>query len=418
MRTTPTDRSSNFYPDLYNPEQAAIFLSEWRSGPERTWICHRLRHSALERQILHERSGIAGRNGIPRGLVDEHWNTFAPRVGFAFDLTGHGKTVLRAGAELFYERLGGNEEYNMGQSNVPFVYRPQPDHRVPRQSGDQLHERTNRGRAVFPSSMMTVAPYKVPTAAQWSLGIQHQLHQSAVLSVAYVGNSNYHQSEGRNINTLAENDPNRLGVCGSTCGYTGIALNANLYRPYQGLGRHRPARNGGELQLQFATNEYAGDRVEESDAEQCVHWSHAFDIIDGELFANISAIPFNARYDYGPAGWDRRHISITSFIYNIPFFRNASSKAVRTGLGGWEFSGIATFESGTPFSVAAGPDNLGYGGGTANRADIVSPVTYPKTRFQWFSTASFQRPGPLAMGHVGEEYDSWSRTKQLEHGAV
>ena len=39
--------------------------------------------------------GIAGRNGIPQGLVDNHWNTFAPRVGFAYDLTGNQKTVLR-----------------------------------------------------------------------------------------------------------------------------------------------------------------------------------------------------------------------------------------------------------------------------------------------------------------------------------
>ena len=45
-----------------------------------------------------------------------------------------------------------------------------------------------------------------------------------------------------------------------------------------------------------------------------------------------------------------------------------------------------------------GPDNLGLGGATANRANIVAPITYPGTRQQWFSTASFQRPGPLQWG--------------------
>jgi len=67
-------------------------------------------------------------------------------------------------------------------------------------------------------------------------------------------------------------------------------------------------------------------------------------------------------------------------------------------LGGWELSSIATFESGNPISISGGPDNLGYGGGTANRANIVSPITYPKNRFQWFSTSSFQKPGPLQWG--------------------
>jgi hypothetical protein len=126
-------------------------------------------------------------------------------------------------------------------------------------------------------------------------------------------------------------------------------------------------------------------------------WSHAFDIIDGEIFSAVSN-PFNVRWDYGPAGFDRRHIFVSSFIYQFPFFRNATNRATKALLGGWELSGIALFESGTPVSIGAGPDNLGLGGTTANRANIVAPITYPKTRLQWFSTSSFQKPGPLQWG--------------------
>ena len=126
-------------------------------------------------------------------------------------------------------------------------------------------------------------------------------------------------------------------------------------------------------------------------------WSHAFDIIDGEIFSNVSN-PFNARWDYGPAGFDRRQISVTSFIYRFPFFRTRPTGLPGRWLGGWELSGIALFESGTPVSIGAGPDNLGYGGGTCNRANVVSPVSYPGTRFQWFSTSSFAKPGPLQWG--------------------
>jgi hypothetical protein len=148
-------------------------------------------------------------------------------------------------------------------------------------------------------------------------------------------------------------------------------------------------------------------------AQSSYTWSHAFDIIDGEIFANISN-PLNARFDYGPAGFDRRHISVTSLIYEIPAFRDSPNHAVRAALGGWELSSIFTLESGTPFSIGGGPDNLGLGGATANRANIVAPVTYPKSRLQWFSTSSFQKPGPLQWGTsarntvVGPGRNNWN----------
>ena len=61
-------------------------------------------------------------------------------------------------------------------------------------------------------------------------------------------------------------------------------------------------------------------------------WSHAFDIIDGEIFSNVNN-PFNARWDYGPAGFDRRQISVTSFIYKFPFFRNSGQPGNEDGAG-------------------------------------------------------------------------------------
>ena len=63
--------------------------------------------------------GIAGKNGIPKGLVDNHWAAFGPRVGFAYDLTGQGKTVVRGGFGTMYERIQGNDMYNAGP-NIPF----------------------------------------------------------------------------------------------------------------------------------------------------------------------------------------------------------------------------------------------------------------------------------------------------------
>ena len=409
------NNTANFYPNLYNPANAAQFLPSGAlntSGPGFSTVSG----IALSSQPFYLNGiGIAGRNGIPQGLVDNHWDTFAPRIGFAFDLTGKQKTILRAGAGIFYERLAGNEMYNLGQNIVPFAYQSSPSNVYFDNPATNWTSGQTASTPYFPAGIQALAnPYKTPTAAQWSIGIQQQLRQNAVLTVTYVGNSNYHQSEGVNINALSpSNTQDRLGVCGSTCGYTGSPLNANLYRPYLGWGTISPMfmsanSNYESLQIGFRATAWHNVTLNSN-----YTWSHAFDIIDGELFSNVNN-PFNTHWDYGPAGWDRRQISVSSIIYSIPLFKDSGTRAEKALIGGWEISSIATFESGNPFSIGNGVDNLGFGGGTSNRANIVAPVTYPKTRFAWFSTSSFAAPGPLQWGTaarndvVGPGRNNWN----------
>jgi hypothetical protein len=408
------NNAANFYPNLYSASQAATFLPSGAldtNGPGFTTVSGIL----LSNQKFYLNGiGIAGRNGIPAGLVPNHWNTVAPRIGFAYDLTGQQKTVLRVGAGIFYERLGGNEMYNLGQNIVPFAYQSAPTNVYLDNPSTSYTSGQTAASPYFPAGIQAIDPnYKVPTALQWSMGIQHQLRQNAVLNLTYVGNSNYHQTEGININTLAQNDPHRQGVCGANCGFSGAALNANLYRPYQGWGSIAPmytSANSNYNSLQASLRVTMWKNLTFNTAYT---WSHAFDIIDGELFSNISN-PFNARWDYGPAGFDRRHISVSSFIYQVPFFRKSNNRAEKALLGGWEISGVYTLQSGTPLSIGGGPDLLGYGGGTSNRANIVAQVTYPKTRLQWFSTASFAQPAPLQWGTaarnsiVGPATNNWN----------
>jgi len=406
--------TANFYPNLYDPKQAPTFLASGAldtNGPGFATVPGVILSNV---RFYLNGVGLAGKNGIPPGLVDNHWNTIAPRIGFAYDLTGKGKTVLRAGGGLFYERLGGNEMYNLGQNSVPFAYQSAPTNVYFDNPTTSYLNGQSAASPYFPANVQAIAQaYKIPTALQWSMGIQHQLRDNAVFGVTYVGNSNYHQSMGRNINTLRADDPNRLAVCGKTCGYTGTPANANLYRQYLGFGTISPMEmsansNYNSLQASLRITAWKNLTLQSS-----YTWSHAFDIIDGEIFSNISN-PFNARYDYGPAGFDRRQISVTSFIYAIPAFRDSPSHFMKTVLGGWEWSGIATFESGTPLSIGGGNDNLGLGGGTSNRANIVAPITYPKTRQQWFSTSSFVAPGPLQWGTsarnsvVGPGRNNWN----------
>jgi hypothetical protein len=408
--------ASDFYPNQYSPTNAAQFLPSGAlntSGPGFELVPS----SPLPNVPFYMNGvGLAGKNGVPPGLVNNSWDTFAPRVGFAFDLTGHQKTILRAGTGMFYERLGGNEMYNLIQNSVPFAYSSSPNNVYL----DNPAQSWTTGQAAgaspyFPDNIWTLGQgYKVPTSLQWSLGIQHQLAQNVVLSVSYVGNSNFHQSEGININPINPSDTaDRMAVCGSVCGYTGVPANANLYRPYQGWGtiddmEMGATSNYNSLQVSFRTQEWKGLTFQES-----YTWSHAFDIIDGELFAAIDN-PFNASWDYGPAGWDRRQMSITNFVYKLPFFKDSANDVAKSVAGGWTLSGILTLESGTPMSIGSESDNLGFGGGTGNRANIVSPITYPGTYSQWFSTSSFAEPAALQWGDaakndvVGPGRNNWN----------
>ena len=343
--------------------------------------------------------GIAGRNGIPRVW----WITTGTRSprgsGLRSDLTGHQKTVLRGGAGLFYERLAGNEDVQPGPKHrsVLLISPPRPTctSTIPRRA---IPPDKQRLRRTFPANIWTVDPrYKIPTAAQWSLGIQHQLRQNAVLSVTYVGNSNYHQSQGRNINPLCENDTTPLGRLRQHLRLHRACVECQPLPALSGLGTIAPmemAANSNYNSLQVALRVTAWKNLTFNSAYT---WSHAFDIIDGEIFSNVSN-PFNVRWDYGPAGFDRRQISVTSFIYQVSVLPERIQPGRQDAAGR-----MGTLRHrhlrvrNTRFRIGAGPDNLGLGGAPPTARTLSRPS---RTRGPVISGSARRRSeaGPLQWG--------------------
>ena len=333
----------------------------------------------------------AGVNGFPRGVVQNKYDTFEPRVGFAYDLTGDGKTVVRGGFGIFYERVQGNDVYNAAL-NPPFAYQPSATNVYFSNPNTSALTGVTTSQT-FPSVLTNLAyKYSPPGTAMFSFGIQRQLVPSVVGVLQYAGSLGWDQNDDRAINTLPLTDPsNAANPYDLREGVSKGSLNANLYRIYPGFSSIQQEEN--ETNSSYDSLQ-AGLRTENRHGitlQVAYTYSHEIDEVSGDL-SSLSN-PFNPAYDRGSGTLDRRHILNVSYIYAFPFFVHSSNIAARTVLGGWEFSGVTTAESGTPQPITyTGPDTLGLGGGTTNRPNLVAKVSYPKKRTEWFSTSSFANP--------------------------
>ncbi|WP_318523860.1 TonB-dependent receptor [Edaphobacter sp.] len=333
----------------------------------------------------------AGANGFSRGVVQNSYYTFEPRVGFAYSATNDGRTVVRGGFGVFYERVQGNDVYNAAL-NPPFAYQPSATN-VSFSNPNTSALTGITTTQSFPSVLTNLEyKYSPPGTIMFSFGVQRELAPSIIAVLQYAGSLGWDQSDGRAINTLPLTDPNnaanpydlREGVANGT-------LNANLYRIFPGFS----SINQEENETNFSYNSLqAGLRMENRHGltlQLAYTWSHEIDEVSYDL--NGLSNPFNAAYDRGSGGLDRRHIFNANYIYSLPFFRNSSNGLARTTLGGWEISGITIVQSGVPqYITYTGADTLGLGGGTTNRPNLVSNITYPKKRSEWFSTNSFAAP--------------------------
>jgi len=405
------NRMSNFYPNLYNPANAALLSADGNSIlPTSPGLGTSPNPILSGVKFYLNGLGIAGQNGIPSGLVQDHWAAFGPRLGLAYDLTGKGKTVLRAGFGVMYERIQGNDMYNAGpnqpfSTNVTFNNVSLSNPNLSLLTGQTLTAPITVGSITG----LGYNDYKLPASYQYSFGVQHEVWKDAVMQVAYVGNFNRHQNIYSDTNLpnpsvlpclIAGNASCPYNLQLQYAGYHSITLAENVQNThYNSLQVNFHSRMRRDLTLQVA---YTLSRS----------WDPAPGA-GGDL--GTVSNPYNRAYDNGPYAADRTHIGLVNFIYDIPVFRNSTSRVLKTALGGWELSGIGIMETGQPLGISLGGSEGSNGLANAtNRPNLTGSISYPQTVAQWFNPAAFSLPaagqwGTLTKGAVrGPGRDNWN----------
>lgn len=387
---------SNFNPAKYNPAEAPIFNADTSmnvNGPGfsiPTGV-----PGALQIPFYLNGVEVPGQNGVKPGIVNNYLTDFSPRVGFAYSLDSASKTVLRGGSGFFYERI--EDEFSGIGNQEPFENNP---------SASNVYFSTptvsvlNGASAAMPTYVQGLSIwshyYPLPESIQYSLGIQRQLSKSSVATVAYVGDSDFHQNDLREINSLPLNDTaHRLVNCGGNCGVANAFTDP--YRNYPGFAGMTMFENA-------AVSRYSGLQAALTmqthyglDLGAQYTWSHGIDDGQGDIQGPTN--PYSLAYDKGNSAWDRRHVLKANYSYLPPLFKNGSHVA-RAVLGGWQITGVITAETGIPFNLGVNNNNIGLPG-AGDRPDIVGKISYPKTLAQWFDPSVFARPANLTFGNFG-----------------
>ncbi len=408
-------------PPMFTPDDASVLLCTPQTAPCPDGMTPNPNYNPLNGLIVSSgnKDAIAqGATASPFGgaVTKERNFNFAPRLGIVWDPWGDGKTAIRSGYGLFYDAPAIGFVENNLFVNPPFVGNVTISNTVLNDPGSVSPDVNSS-----PRFLKGVAPgWKLPYTQSWSLDIQRELPKGIVLDAGYYGNKGTHLIGVLDINQPAAGAYRALGLP-DPIDETTFQL-VDLVRPFQGYGPINEAvtvfnSNYNALQVSMQKRFGPGSLVSIN-----YTWSHAL-----TNAGNDASSPQNnadLRAEYGPTDFDRRHILTADFVYQLPWMKKRQGFLGHV-LGGWEFSGIITLNSGlylTPVGTHTGIDPAGLGlfdpnaqtdnlnFSSAARPDQTGNPNSgaPHTAALWFNTSVFSsdppsdgnRPGNARRGSI------------------
>lgn len=355
----PTDANhqlTTFDPSLYNAANAPTIDKNGLicvTGAPCTGVTPN--GGVTQQQAITNGVSINGKNSPYGGQIAQSDKlNFAPRVGFALDVFGDGKTSLRGGYGIAYDSaLFGIYEQNIFQ-NPPFVNTPTISNTSFDNPGGVAANVNFSAQVLRATSPKFHTPYN----QQWSLGLQQQLPKGVLTDISYVGSAQVH--------LLGLVDINQAPVGAWAAANPGTALTSgniallNQYRPYKGfsaINSAQPIFMGNYNSLQASVRkQWARNSLVAANYT----WSHALTNANADR-VGAPQISSDPKAEYGPSAADRRHMFNVNGVYALPFFYEQHG-VVGHVLGGWEVSGLGYFNTGLPLNVTTtGLDPAGVG---------------------------------------------------------
>ncbi|HEX8266064.1 MAG TPA: hypothetical protein VF596_11700, partial [Pyrinomonadaceae bacterium] len=316
---------------------------------------------------------LAVPTGAPRGFY-KAGHYFMPRVGFAYSPFDDGKTSVRGGFGMYYDRIEGNIIFPL-ISNPPFVNSASFDNG----NLSNIQGASASAIGVFGTVAAIDPNLKTPYTINFSLGVQRELPFGLFVEANAVGNLGRHLTRNPDINAV----PFEKIIANLDLPPTQRFAD-NALRPFLGYSAINQRKSDATSNY-YAMQLYAAKRRGDFLATASYTWSKV--ITDASNFNDNPEDPFNRKYSYGPATFDRRHVFVATYTYAPSWFRNVRG-LVKSLLDGYEISGITRFQSGRPYTIS-GNTLTGF-----RRADVVSGVDfYLKDGLRWLNPAAFA-PAP------------------------
>ncbi len=348
-----------------------------------------------------------GDPGVPAGLIPTEKTAFAPRLGVAYDPTGAGKWLITAAYGIFFEPYVNGQGGPLQDpiSAPPYLQTPQvnfPNFADP-------FNGTNPFGLTFATPMTLLVVnrnLRLPYAQDFDLNLQRSFGRDWLLEAGYVGTT------GVKLPRFIEGNPTVYIPGQST------ENNVNQRRLYSGCTLAQPNNcnygSVGEI-ASIANSSY--NAFESSLQKRFSHglsflasytYSHMIDDVSSFNITGSASLPvagendlaqdpFNLAAERGRSMFDARHRFVLSYEWSVPFWTPAHTWYEHV-LGNWQFNGIVTLMSGTPFTVfdpndvslqGSAPEISGF---SSNRPNLIgNPNNGPRTPQEWFNTAAFRR---------------------------
>jgi Carboxypeptidase regulatory-like domain/TonB dependent receptor len=346
--------------------------------------------------------------GYPNSFVNTNWHNFAPRLGFAYQLTP--KTVVRAAAGIFYGR----------DENVPVARRPtnNPPYFIQTTyTSDQIDPDVILSQG-FPSNALSPATVTNPSVnsylrhsptpyvEQWNFNIQQEVGAGLVAQVAYVGSSSHDLYYPNQIDQPTPG-PGTIQARRPLSAYSAVYAYAPLVSAsYESLQAQLERRFAKGLSLLAAYT-----------------YGHSIDNGSSQVDANVPAPQnaYNFSAERGSSNFDVRQRFVLSSVYELPFGKGKPflnhSRIGNAVAGGWQLMGIFTAQAGLPFTPVLNFDSTNTG--TTARPNRIGSGSLPASEQgpqNWFNEAAFVSPTAYTFGNSGRNILTGPGLRNLDLG--